>query len=245
MRVAALGIGCPDPATTWRTVLDLPPVDLLVLPELCFTPWLCATPDVDPQAWERAVAGQRLELLARTGAQVVVGTMAVAEDGRRYNDAFVHTRSDGLRPVHRKTFLPDEPGFWEATWYDRGPVEFVPVDTPFGRLGISVCTEMWFTQHTYRDVDLVVVPRATPDGTTAKWLAGGATQAVCAGAFCVSSNRAETVAGTTMGGAGWVIDPDGASLAVSRPDEPVVIADIDLDLAAAAKATYPRYVSTD
>ena len=60
MRVAALGIPCPDPGTTWRTLLDLPPVDLLVLPELCFMPWLCAQPTVDADAWADAVAEQDL-----------------------------------------------------------------------------------------------------------------------------------------------------------------------------------------
>ena len=243
MRVAALGIPGPDPRTTWRSLLALPPVDLLVLPELCFTPWLCATTDVDPAAWERAAAAQELSRLADLDAGVVVGTMAVVEDGHRHNDAFVFT-DGGLHVVHRKTFLPDEAGFWEATWYERGPVAFESVDTPAGRLGITVCTEMWFTQHAFPDVDIVVVPRATPAETGPKWLAGGATHAVCAGAFCISSNRAEEVAGTTMGGMGWVIDPEGEQLAVTTAEQPVAVVDLDLGRAAAAKASYPRYVVT-
>lgn len=232
MKVAALGIACPLPP------LSLPPVDLLVLPELGFSPWVCATREVDPRAWVPVTP--RLE---EVDARVIVGTVAVIEDGRRYNDALVYF--DGaVQATHRKTFLPDEPGFWEATWYARGPVDFTPVETPVGRLGISICTEMWFTQHAFADVDVVVVPRATPADTSTKWLAGGATQAVCAGAFCVSSNRAETVAGTTMGGTGWVIDPDGEVLAVTGAESAVVV-DIDLEQARAAKRTYPRYVATD
>jgi N-carbamoylputrescine amidase len=88
----------------------------------------------------------------------------------------------------------------------------------------------------------VVVPRATPAETGAKWLAGGATHAVTSGAFCISSNRAETVAGTTMGGTGWVIDPEGTVLAVTSPESPVAVVDVDLAAARAAKGTYPRYV---
>lgn len=237
MRVTALGMACPDPESTWGILRQLPPTDLLVLPELAFTPWLCATDQVDPGAWERATQDQNLQQLADLPAQVVVGTMATVEEGRRYNDAFVF-EAGSLRRVHRKTFLPDEPGFWEATWYDRGPVSFAPVDTGVGRLGISICTEMWFTQHTYPDVDIVVVPRATPAESTAKWLAGGATHAVCSGAFCVSSNRAEDY----MGGHGWVFDPEGNSLA--DPGQEVVSAEIDLATARRAKRTYPRYVDT-
>lgn len=241
MRVAALGIDCSDPATTWDTVLALPPVDLLVLPELAFMPWLCATREVDHEAWAAAASQQHLERLADLPAGLVVGTRATGS----HNEAFYWTAGSGVRPVHTKTFLPDEPGFWEASWYRRGPVHFPEVDTGAGRVGISVCTEMWFTQHAYTEVDFVLVPRATPVESGAKWLAGGATHAVCSGAFCISSNRSETVAGTTMGGSGWVIDPDGEVLAVTTPDEPVAIVDVDVERARRAKQTYPRYVQTD
>lgn len=235
-----MGVACPD---IWD--VPLPRTDLLVLPELALTPWLCATPDVDPRAWADAAARQPLERLAELNASVVIGTMAVVESGRRYNDGFCWTAESGLRTVHRKTFLPDEPGFWEATWYDRGPVDFAAFDTSAGRIGVSICTEMWFTQHLYPDVELVVVPRATPIQTSEKWLAGGAAHAVTTGAFCISSNRAETVAGTTMGATAWVIDPDGNLLAVSSPTQPVIACDIDVRVARSAKITYPRYVSTD
>jgi N-carbamoylputrescine amidase len=39
-----------------------------------------------------------------------------------------------------------------------------------------------------------------------------------------------------------VIDPDGAVLATTTPDDPFVTIQIDLDLARKAKTTYPRYV---
>jgi len=242
VKVAALGIDCSEPQRTWETLRGLEPIDLLVLPELAWMPWLCATREVDPAAWEAAAAQQDLSRLAELPARVVVGTLARAD---RFNDAFWWSADTGLHVVHSKTYLPDEPGYWEASWYHRGPVDFPVVDTPVGRLGITVCTEMWFTQHVFADADVIVVPRATPVETTGKWLAGGAVHAVTSGAFCVSSNRAEEVAGTVMGGAGWIIDPDGGALAVTSADESVVVRDIDLAAAAAAKRTYPRYVVTD
>jgi N-carbamoylputrescine amidase len=242
MRVAALGIDCSRPQSTWAALASLPPVDLLVLPELSFTPWLCTTREVDPDAWDRAAAAQDLPRLAAIRAGVVVGTMAVGGPGGRFNDAFCF-RGRRVTAVHRKTYLPDEAGFWEASWYGRGPVEFHPYDTPAGRIGVSICTEMWFTQHAYPDVDVVVVPRATPAQTTGKWLAGGRAHAVSSGAFCVSSNRAETVDGTAMGATGWVVDPDGDVLATTTADEPAVVVDVDLEQARAAKTTYPRYVA--
>lgn len=238
MRVAALGIDCSDPDTTWHTVTQIPEVDLVVLPELAFMPWLCATQEVDPVAWARAAEEQHLERLADIPARVVVGTRA----NGRLNEAFAFTADTGLQVLHQKTYLPDEEGFWEASWYDRGPVSFQVIDTPAGRVGTSVCTEMWFTQHAFADADVIAVPRATPIETTEKWLAGGVAHAVTSGAFCVSSNRSEAVSGTTMGGAGWIADPDGTMLAVTSAVQPVIVADLDLEVARTAKSTYPRYV---
>lgn len=238
MRVAALGIDCSDPDTTWHTVTQIPEVDLVVLPELAFMPWLCATQEVDPVAWARAAEEQHLERLADIPASVVVGTRA----NGRFNEAFTFTADTGLQVLHQKTYLPDEEGFWEASWYDRGPVSFQVIDTPAGRVGTSVCTEMWFTQHAFADADVIAVPRATPIETTEKWLAGGMAHAVTSGAFCVSSNRSEAVSGTTMGGAGWIADPDGTMLAVTSAVQPVIVADLDLEVARTAKSTYPRYV---
>lgn len=238
MRVAALGIDCSDPDTTWHTVTQIPEVDLVVLPELAFMPWLCATREVDPVAWARAAEEQHLERLADIPARVVVGTRA----NGRLNEAFAFTADTGLQVLHQKTYLPDEEGFWEASWYDRGPVSFQVIDTPAGRVGTSVCTEMWFTQHAFADADVIAVPRATPIETTEKWLAGGVAHAVTSGAFCVSSNRSEAVSGTTMGGAGWIADPDGTMLAVTSAVQPVIVADLDLEVARTAKSTYPRYV---
>jgi len=238
MRVAALGIDCSDPDTTWHTVTQIPEVDLVVLPELAFMPWLCATREVDPVAWARAAEEQHLERLADIPARVVVGTRA----NGRLNEAFAFTADTGLQVLHQKTYLPDEEGFWEASWYDRGPVSFQVIDTPAGRVGTSVCTEMWFTQHAFAGANIIAVPRATPIETTEKWLAGGMAHAVTSGAFCVSSNRSEAVSGTTMGGAGWIADPDGTMLAVTSAVQPVIVADLDLEVARTAKSTYPRYV---
>ena len=238
MRVAALGIDCSDPDTTWHTVTQIPEVDLVVLPELAFMPWLCATQEVDPVAWARAAEEQHLERLADIPARVVVGTRA----NGRLNEAFAFTADTGLQVLHQKTYLPDEEGFWEASWYDRGPVSFQVIDTPAGRVGTSVCTEMWFTQHAFAGADIIAVPRATPIETTEKWLAGGMAHAVTSGAFCVSSNRSEAVSGTTMGGAGWIADPDGTMLAVTSAVQPVIVADLDLEVARTATSTYPRYV---
>lgn len=231
--------------------------DLVVLPELPFSPWLAAREHADPAAWQACVADHDrwITRLGELGAPTVVGsrpTVGDAADAARFNMGFVWTPRHGAVPAHAKTFLPDEKGYWEASWYDRGPVRFDAMTTPAGRLGFLICTELWFLERARSygraGVTLLVTPRASPAETLDKWVAGGRTAAVCSGAYGLSSNHAgsaegvDGVDGIEMGGGGWVIAPDGDVLALTTRDEPFVTVDIDLAVAEAAKSTYPRYV---
>lgn len=219
----------------------------VVLPEMPFGSWLSATQDVDADAWAASVAAHDawVARLDELGATTVVGSRPVTEDGHRFNEAFIW-ENGVVRASHRKTYLPDEPSFWEATWYERGPVEFDAEDTSAGSAGFQICTEMWFFDHA-RDygkagADFVVTPRATEAHTLEKWIAGGRVSAVSAGAFSVSSNHSGSYPGVAMGGAGWIMSPDGVVLATTSGEVPFVTVDLDLSQAADAKDTYPRYV---
>lgn len=219
--------------------------ELAVLPEMPFSPWLASGRTVDRAAWMQAVAAhdEWITRLGELGADVVVGTAPVTAGGTRHNEAFAWWPGGGRVAGHRKHHLPDEAGFWEATWYEPGPPEFAPLDTPLARLGFLVCTELWFLEHARaygeHGVDVLASPRATPASSRDKWIAGARTAAVVSGAFCVSSNHA----GAGWAGAGWVIHPEeGDVLALTSTEQPFETCDIDLADARAAKSTYPRYV---
>ncbi len=221
--------------------------DLVVLPEMVFSPWLAAHRSPDLEAWRDAAhAHERwTDRFEELGADVVVGSRPVVDGDRRFNEGFVW-EAGGLRAAHRKTYLPDEPGFFEASWYDRGPTTFDPVVTAMGTVGFLICTELWFFEQArrygQRGVDILVCPRATPTLSLERWLAAGQVAAICAGAFCVSSNRSGSAEGVSFAGTGWITDPDGRLIARTTDRSPVVSATLDLTAARAAKETYPRYV---
>lgn len=226
--------------------------DIVLLPELCFSPWLPADPLPDAARWARAVADHehRLAGLDGLGARAVLGTRpVVTTTGSRRNQAYVWTAdNDRVVPLRDKHHLPDEEGYWEHTWYDRGPRRFDAARVVGTRVGVQICTEMWFFEWARRyaaeRVDLLCVPRATPRTSTATWLAGGRAAAVCAGAFCLSSNLWHPPGeAADCGGLGWIIDPDGDVLATTDEEIPFATVDIDLTFARAAKSTYPRYVA--
>lgn len=225
--------------------------DLVVLPEMPFDAWLPATRTVDVTAWRRAVDSHRrwLARLPELQARVVVTSRPVLDpDGRRFNEGLVWDAQGGITAVHRKTYLPDSPGFFEAQWYQRGPTAFEPVATRAGPLGLLVCTELWFLEHARRlgsaGVDLLACPRATPTWSLERWLAGGRVAAICSGAYCLSSNRAGMTPEVDFAGAGWVIDPSGVMVVRTTEAVPVVTVDLDPAAAAEAKSTYPRSVDS-
>jgi N-carbamoylputrescine amidase len=223
---------------------------LVVLPELPFSAWLAADRVPDPAAWQRSVEEHDAAVagLGDVGAEAVVASRPTIEaDGRRHNQAFAWTPGAGAVRIRDKRYLPDEPGYWEASWYDRGELSFDTCRLLGATVAVQLCTDVWFfeaaREYARRGAELLCLPRATPFTSLPKWLAAGQVAAMCAGAYCLSSNQWDPAgAGVDSGGLGWVIGPDGDVLATTSPDEPFVTCEVDLEAARAAKSTYPRYV---
>jgi N-carbamoylputrescine amidase len=215
-----------------------------------FSRWLAASPDVDQSVWLSAVSEHCSwrKAVSDLGPAIVIATQPVVRDGRNHNEGYVWSEDGGYLPGHLKYYLPDEAGFWEAQWYERGPKEFAAIAVDGVRIGFLICTEMWFTEHARayatQGVQILAAPRATGLASADKWVAGGRAAAIMAGAFCLSSNRGGTDAtGFEWGGHGWIIEPEeGDVLAMTTPREPFVTVNIDLEVARKAKSTYPRYV---
>ncbi len=222
--------------------------EFVLLPEMCFAPWFCAEETPDNAIWQAAVEthDRWLERLPELGAPIVMGTAPRNIDGKKYNTAFVWTPETGIQWGHQKTYLPEEDGYWEASWYDRAPIDFQPITINDMEIGVMICTELWFMQHAreygQQGVHIIINPRCTTASGVDKWITGGRTAGVIAGAYSLSANRAGQLDGLKFGGAGWISDPDSVLLGVTSDDEPFITIDIDLAQADAAKADYPRYV---
>jgi N-carbamoylputrescine amidase len=246
-----------DPAaldTVWQALCDhvcAHKSDLVLLPEMPFYRWLAATQEVSVEQWEAAVQAHLawVDRLGELDGAVVAGTRPVVRRGKRLNVGFVWDPEKGLADAHTKVYLPDEPGFWEASWYSPGPKRFESVQTTVGKIGFQICTEIWFGQHARQygkeGVQILVCPRATPHSTTSKWVAGGRTAAVVSGAYCLSSNRTwRSVNGGDASGVGWIVEPGkGEVLGLTSQEQPFLTLEVDLSEADRAKSTYPRYIA--
>jgi N-carbamoylputrescine amidase len=220
--------------------------DLVLLPEMPFYNWFASAPKFDFRKWEEAVGAHRSwkRRLSELGAKAVIGSAPVYSQGRRLNEGFVWTKKGGVRGVHLKNYLPNEPGFYEASWYSRGGKGFTPFEVSGWKVGPMLCSDLWSMssarEYGKQGVQLVAVPRATPEGSIDKWIAGGKVAAVLAGAYCASSNRGGAQGDLLFAGKGWVISPDAEVLGLTSKAKPFVTVTIDRAKAQHAKTTYPR-----
>ena len=220
--------------------------ELLLLPELAMVEPLWERRAFDPSRWAAAEEmGERcLARLGELNARYVVGTRAATREGRYFNEGFLWSAGHGTIPLRRKYFLPDEPGGWEAQWFDRGDREFPVYHVDQMSFGLNVCTELWaletYGAYAAEGVQMVFSPRATSTETSAKWHSAGVVAAVRSGAYSVSSNRVEPSG--ACGGEGWIIGPSGQLIARTSAESPFATVELDLGVPAAARSSYPRYV---
>ena len=220
--------------------------ELVLLPEIPFHSWFAGSPKFDRNVWDEAVAAHRrwMERLPELAPAAVIGSRPIDRRGRRLIEGFVWTEKAGARGVHLKGYLPDEEGYYEASWYQRGDRKFSAFGAAGARVGMMICSDLWsmWNARAYgrKGVEIIAVPFAASKPGMERWLAGGKVAAVISGAFCVASNRAGGRAGSRFGGTGWIIAPDARILGLTSREEPFVTADIDLREARAAKKTYPR-----
>jgi N-carbamoylputrescine amidase len=236
-------------AAAWTALCEhtvLHSSELVLLPELAMVDPLWQDETFDPARWEAAEALSEVlrHRLSELRVAQVVGTRPVTVDGRPLNQGFLWSAEGGLVPLRSKFYMPDEPGGWEARWFDRGDADFTQYHTGTFSFGLNICTELWavetYAAYAARGVQVILSPRATASATTAKWMSAGVVAAVRSGAFSLSSNRVEPTG--ACGGVGWIISPHGHILALTNPDAPFATVDIDLSASAAAKDDYPVYV---
>jgi N-carbamoylputrescine amidase len=219
---------------------------LVLLPEFALAEPVWEFEQFDTVRWTAVETLHEVQLrrLPELRADFVVGTRPALVDGRRLNQSYLWSAGAGLQPLRSKCFLPQEPGTWEATWFDPGEPTFPVFHAGPVPFGVNICTELWavetYAAYARLGVELLLSPRATALASTTKWLALGVVAAVRSGAFSLSSNRVDRTG--ACGGSGWIIDPAGEILAITSPAEPFATRDIDLTKAARAKDAYPGYV---
>jgi predicted amidohydrolase len=226
---------------------------LLLLPEMPFGKWLAADRIVSETLKMESIEQHKkwINELEKLEADYIVYSTPEYFGNRFLNTAFVYSKLNGHQRLHSKAYFPEEPHFWEESWFDKpDPVVFNSFFLDGFSIGVLLCTELWFTEHGRKygeqGIDLLLCPRATGEGSIEQWLNCGRTLAIISGSYCLSSNRSgKGDKGFQWGGAGWIAAPmNGALLATSSKDNKFVSVTIDLHKSRLAKKEYPLYVKS-
>lgn len=223
--------------------------DVLLLPEMPAFPWLAHRPKFEQTRWDAAVEAHDrfVEALGPFAPASVLSARPITAGKRRYDQAFVWSKKEGYRAAHEKAFLPNEPGFYEARWFEANSLTFKPIDVSGLSVGFQICTEVMFNEWSRRygkqGVHLIACPRTS--GNADRWEIALRMAAVASGSYAASSNRClprgePSVA--TFGGEGWIVGPEGEVLAKTSNSRPFATAAIDTAKAEKAKKSYPRYI---
>jgi N-carbamoylputrescine amidase len=167
-------------------------------------------------------------------------------NGKRLaNEAFV-LESGVVRPLHRKQYFPNEPGWFESEWY-RGDASGFDIAEVLGiKIGVLLCTEAMFNERARaygrHGAALLVIPRAS-GANIDSWKIAGAMASLVSGAYVVSSNRVgPSRGGTLFGGGGFAYAPHGRLLAQTASANPVHTLELDPTIPTFAQREYPCYV---
>ena len=111
--------------------------------------------------------------------QIVYSKPVIAGD-KFFNTAFVYEKDRGHFKIHTKSFFPEEPHFWEETWYDHEEGKtFELLEIGEIKIGVLLCTEMWFTEYARQYGKAgnrhSIVPRATEMSSVNQWIRCGQT----------------------------------------------------------------------
>jgi N-carbamoylputrescine amidase len=167
--------------------------DILITNELPFGPWIAETVVFSEGEARLSLRAHEkgLEGLIDLGLPSVISSRPVWTGRRLANEAFV-LENRAVRPLHRKQYFPNEPGWFESEWYSGDGSGFCVAEVLGIKIGVLLCTDAMFNEHARaygkQKASLLAIPRASGLDQES-WKMAGAMASLVSGAYVVSSNR--------------------------------------------------------
>ncbi len=228
--------------------------ELVVLQELHNSLYFCQTEDTLLFDLAEPIPGPSTEFYGKIAAQhqivLVTSLFERRAAGLYHNTAVVLERDGSIAGKYRKMHIPDDPAYYEKFYFTPGDLDFQPIDTSVGRLGVQVCWDQWYPEGArlmaLRGAELLIYPTAigyessdTPEEQERQreaWTTVQRGHAVANGLPVIAVNRTghePDPSGQTRGiqfwGSSFVAGPQGEMLYRAPKDEEIVqVVDIDL-----------------
>lgn len=227
---------------------------LVVLQELHDSLYFCQTEDVGAFDLAVTIPSEVTDfygaLAKECGVVLVTSLFEKRAAGLYHNTAVVFDTDGSIAGKYRKMHIPDDPAYYEKFYFTPGDLDFMPIDTSVGRLGVLVCWDQWYPEAArlmaMRGAEMLIYPTAigwessdTPEEKERQreaWTTVQRGHAVANGLPVVTVNRVGHEAdpsGVTGGiqfwGSSFVAGPQGEFILRSPADtEDTALVDIDL-----------------
>ena len=180
-------------------------------------------------------------LAKEKGIVVIVPIFEKADNGCRYNSAVVIDATGELRPTYRKIHIPQDPLFYEKSYFEPGDNGFLVHETQHGKVAALICYDQWYPEAARANVlqgaDLLFYPTAigwiegheAPEGDWREaWTTIQRSHAIANGVHVAAVNRVGTEGKLRFWGSSFVADAFGNLLGRAGEDEEVLVVDADL-----------------
>ena len=228
--------------------------ELVVLQELHNSLYFCQTEDTDTFRLAEPIPGPSTEHFGEVaracGLVLVLSLFERRAAGLYHNTAVVIERDGRIAGRYRKMHIPDDPAYYEKFYFTPGDLDFCPIPTSVGRLGVLVCWDQWYPEAArlmaLRGADLLLYPTAigwdsadTPDEQRRQldaWRTVQRGHAIANGLPVVTVNRvghepdpSGHTAGIQFWGNSFACGPQG-ELFTELPTDAEAIRIVDIDL---------------
>lgn len=203
---------------------------LIVLPECALTGYCFSSLEEAIPVAEPILGPGTEELMAacrELNVYVVVGLLE--KDGDKCYNTAVLLSPHGLVGKHRKLHLPY---LGVDRFLDRGDLPLTVFDTEVGKIGMGICYDLMFAEHsrvlTLQGAELLVFPANWPESGIVYPDYIVPTRAIENHVYCVAVNRVGKERGTQFPGRSKIAHWFGRSLAEGKPnEEDILYAEVD------------------
>jgi N-carbamoylputrescine amidase len=214
---------------------------IIALPQLFSLPWFPASIDRKNMALAEEMEGPTVRFLLETAKRleiVLIGSFFEVEGDRYFNTAIV-AGPEGLIGKYRKVHVPQIPLWEERAYFSPGDLGFPVFDTPFGKLGVLLCWDIFFPEGfrilALKGAEMVFALTASAfEHSHKKWERAISAAAHANGFFVFRVNRVGREEKQEFYGKSFCCGPDGEMIdAPSGASEGVMVAEAALaDVAA-------------
>ena len=209
-------------------------LDLIAFPELFVTGYNLRDNynKVAEKIPSSSEAQSKIEALA-SKYDLHIATGIVEKSGKALFNSAIMIGPEGYIGHYRKQFLPNFGPFEEKMFFGEGN-ETPVFDTPFGKIGIQICYDIFFPETSMglalNGADLILNLSASPTTSRPLFhrvLPARAIETTC---FYAYSNNVGTQGSLTFAGESVVIDPRGKTIAeIPSFEEGVIVCELDFE----------------